>query len=140
LELDDPIVDAPAIGPKTAARLESIGIGTVRRLLAVDSEALSSKLKASWITPQTIEQWKVQARLVHEIAGLTAAGSGLLFLAGVTNVEEFLRQSIDELHQMVVEASQTSEGQRVLREKSPPSKDILNKWRNRANAHYNSNE
>jgi predicted flap endonuclease-1-like 5' DNA nuclease len=140
LELDDPIVDAPAIGPKTAARLESIGIGTVRQLLAVDSEALSSKLKASWITPQTIEQWKVQARLVHEIAGLTAAGSGLLFLAGVTNVEEFLRQSIDELHQMVVEASQTSEGQRVLREKSPPSKDILNKWRNRANAHCNSNE
>lgn len=140
LELDDPIVDAPAIGPKTAARLEAIGIRTVRQLLAADSELLSSKLKTSWIKPQTIDQWKVQARLVHEIAGLTAAGSGLLYLAGVTNVEEFLRQSVDELHQMVVEASQTSEGQRVLREKSPPTKDVLNKWRHRANAHFNANE
>ncbi|MFN7292584.1 MAG: DUF4332 domain-containing protein [Pirellula sp.] len=140
LELDDPIVDAPAIGPKTAARLESIGIRKVRQLLVADSQELSTKLKASWITPQTIEQWKVQATLVHEIAGLSAAGSGLLYLAGITNAEEFLRRSIDELHQMVIQASQTSEGQRVLREKSPPSKDILNKWRNRANANYNANE
>jgi predicted flap endonuclease-1-like 5' DNA nuclease len=140
LELDDPIVDAPAIGPKTAARLEAIGIRTVRQLLMADSQELSSKLKTSWIKSQTIDQWKVQARLVHEIAGLSAAGSGLLYLAGVTSVEEFLRQSVDELHQLVVKASQTSEGQRVLREKSPPSKDILNKWRNRANANYNANE
>jgi hypothetical protein len=140
LELDDPIVDAPAIGPKTAARLESIGIRKVRQLLVADSQELSTKLKASWITPQTIEQWKVQATLVHEIAGLSAAGSGLLYMAGITNAEEFLRRSIDELHQMVIQASQTSEGQRVLREKSPPSKDILNKWRNRANANYNANE
>lgn len=132
LTLDDPIVDAPAIGPKTAARLEAIGIKTVRHLLAADSQELSAKLKTSWIKPQTIEQWKTQARLAHEIAGLSAAGAGLLYLAGVTNAEEFLRQSVDELHEQVVQASQTSEGQRVLREKSPPSKEIINKWRHRA--------
>lgn len=140
LELDDPIVNAPAIGPKTAARLEAIGIRTVRQLLEADSDSLSSKLKSSWIKPHTIDRWKVQARLVHEIAGLTAAGSGLLYLSGVYNVEEFLRQSVDELHQMVVEAAQTSEGQRVLRENSPPSKDTLNKWRLRANSHMKANE
>ncbi|MCU0713559.1 MAG: DUF4332 domain-containing protein [Pirellula sp.] len=132
LELDDPIVDAPAIGPKTAARLEAIGVKTVRQLLAADPQEVSARLKTSWIKPQTIEQWKTQARLAHEIAGLTAAGSGLLYLAGVTNAEEFLRQSVDELHQLVVQASQTSEGQRVLRDKSPPTKDLLNKWRHRA--------
>lgn len=136
LELDDPIVDAPAIGPKTAVRLEAIGIRTVRQLMMADSQELASKLKTSWIKSHTIDQWKVQARLVHEIVGLSAAGSGLLYLAGVTNVEELLRQSVDELHQMVLRASETSEGQRVLRDKAPPSKDTLNKWRHRANTYY----
>jgi len=134
LELEDPIVNAPAIGPKTAVRLQTLGIQTVRQLLESDSEELASRLKVSWIVPQTIEQWKVQARLVHEIAGLTAAGSGLLYLAGITTAEDFLKQSVDELHRLVVLASETSEGQRVLRDKAPPSKDILNKWRHRIHA------
>ncbi len=80
----------------------------------------------------TIEQWKVQARLAHEIAGLTAAGSGLLYLAGVTTAEEFLKQSVEDLHQLVVQVSQTAEGQRVLRDKTPPTKEVIDKWRQRA--------
>jgi hypothetical protein len=140
LDLDDPIVDAPAIGPKTSARLQAIGIRTVRQFLAADSQALSAKLKTSWIKSRTIEQWQIQAKLVHEIAGLSAAGSGLLYLAGITNVEELLRQSVDELHQMILDASRSSEGQRVLRDKTLPSKEIVNKWHHRASERFSANQ
>jgi predicted flap endonuclease-1-like 5' DNA nuclease len=132
LELDSPIVEAPAIGPKTAARLQAVGVTTVRQLLASDSEQLAQLLKASWINPQKIDQWKGQSRLAIEIAGLSSAGSGLLFLSGVTTSEELLSRSVDELHQMVVQAARTAQGQRVLRDKPPPSRDLINQWRQRA--------
>ncbi|XZE18733.1 DUF4332 domain-containing protein [Pirellulaceae bacterium SH449] len=132
LELDSPIVDAPAIGPKTAARLQAVGVTTVGQLLTADSEQLARLLKANWINAQTIDQWKGQARLSREIAGLSSAGSGLLFLSGVTTSEELLVRTVDEVHQMMVRVAKTAQGQRVLRDKPPPSRELINKWRQRA--------
>lgn len=134
LTFDSPIVDAPAIGPKTAARLEAIGLTTVRDLLSHDADSISAELQTKWITPRIVDQWQDQARLACQIERLSAAGSGLLILAGIRTAEELVKLRPAEAHAMIHAAAQTSEGQRLLREQEPPPLKTIERWIDAARA------
>ena len=54
LTLDDDIVRAPSIGPRTAERLNPCGINCVRDLLNCDAASLAGRLKARHITTARI--------------------------------------------------------------------------------------
>ena len=128
LTLDCPIVDAPAIGPKTAARLEAIGLATVRDLLSHDANRISAELQTKWITPPIVDQWQDQARLACQIERLSAAGSGLLIMAGIRTADELIKLRPAEAYTMVHTAAQTSEGQRLLRDQEPPPLKTVERW------------
>jgi hypothetical protein len=128
LMLDSPIVDAPAIGPKTAKRLQAIGIHTVEELLAADPQSVANQLKTNWIQVKTVEQWQAQSVLACTIPGISAAGAGLLSLAGFESIEAMLSQTPSEIHVRLAQVAQSEEGVRILRGKDPPPLSTVQKW------------
>lgn len=123
-----PIVDAPAIGPKTAERLKAIQIHTIGDLLQSNPADVARKLATSWINERTVATWIVQARLACEIEKLTAVGSGLLALAGIETASAMLRIGESQVHKAILAAAETSEGKRMLRDKEPPAIDRVERW------------
>jgi hypothetical protein len=128
LTLESPVVDAPAIGPKTAARLTKVGVVTVGDLINRDCDGLATELASSWVTAKVIRQWQAQARLACEIAGLTSAGAGLLALVGFESAQQIKSHPPSHVHDLVCKAAETSEGQRVLRSLPPPPLTTVEKW------------
>ena len=78
----DPVVDAPSIGPKTAAKLNAFGIETVADLLAADAHDLADRFDTGWVVPETVRDWRAQAGLMCRVPNLhgprraDAGGSG----------------------------------------------------------------
>jgi hypothetical protein len=110
--LESPIVDAPAIGPKTAARFDEIGCHWVGRFLDRNANEIVDELTNKQITFSLVRQWQYQARLSR----LTAAGAGLLVNLGICSAEQLAKQHPDELHHQVLSIAKTSEGKRLLRD------------------------
>lgn len=123
-----PIVDAPAIGPKTAERLQAIKLVTIQDLLKSNPAEVAGALRTSWINEQTVATWIVQARLVCEIEGLTAVGSGLLALAGIQTAADIDRCGASKVHEAILSAAQSSQGKRILRDKAPPTLNRVERW------------
>lgn len=128
LRLDSPIVDAPAIGPKTAARFQSKGYMTIRDLLETDAKQIALDLDTSWISERLVAQWKIQSQLALAIDRLTAVGAGLIVLSGIQSVQEFATQDATKLRSRFYEAIRTSEGRRLVRDQDPPSLQIIEQW------------
>ena len=73
---------------------------------------LSEQLKTKWITPQEVQDWQDQARLVCEIAGLRGGQSQILVGAGMRTSRSLSRMTPGELHALLTLYCQTKEGQR----------------------------
>ncbi|MCE3018677.1 MAG: DUF4332 domain-containing protein [Pirellula sp.] len=123
-----PIVDALAIGPKTAERLKAINIHTINDLLQSNPADIARCLATSWINETTVATWIVQARLVCEIDKLTAVGSGLLALAGIESATAMIRRGEADVHRAILATAETSEVKRMLRDKEPPGLDRVQRW------------
>ena len=123
-----PIVDAPAIGPKTAARFEAIGITTIDDLLANDAEQISTELNTKWITPRLISQWQAQARLACQIERLSAAGAGLLVMAGIESANDLSQRDATKVHSLLQSVAASPEGKRLLRDQGPPPLKTIQRW------------
>ncbi len=128
LHLDSPIIDAPAIGPKTASRFATIGVHTIGDFLDCDHVVLASSLNAKWITPKVVSQWKAQSRLAIDIERLSAAGAGLLVLSGIESANDVAAYDAQELHRLILETCETSEAKRLLRDKPPPPLATVERW------------
>lgn len=128
LTLANPIVDAPAIGPKTAARFIEIGCESVGDFIAGDPEKLSAQLATKWITPRLVSQWQAESQLACDIERLTASGSGLLIMVGIGTAMELSKQNASALHSLICAASETTEGKRLLRDKAPPPLKSIQEW------------
>lgn len=133
-----PIVDAPAIGPKTAARFEAIGMHTIGDLLSRDAEQIAVELGAKWINARLVAQWQDQARLSCHIERLSAVGSGLLVMSGIRTTEQLARRSASDVMLAIHAAAQSTEGQRLLREQAPPSLKVIQRWIDSAQASKNA--
>ena len=92
LTAEQDVVDAPSIGPKTAARLNAVGIDTVDDLLKAHPIALAARLNDRHFTEETIAEWQDQARLVCAVPGLRGTGAQLLTGAGYRSLESHCRR------------------------------------------------
>lgn len=128
LSLDDEIVKAPSIGPRTADRLVPHGIHFVRDLLAADPVSLAARLNVRHITAARIEEWQIQARLVCTIPWLRGTHAQLLVGAGYTSPDDITSASIHDLNADILEFASTRDGQRVLRAGDPPDIEKIVKW------------
>lgn len=128
LKSDDPIVDAPSIGPKTAARLNEVGIDTVEDFLRAHPIALAARLDAPSITPEVLTSWQDQARLVCAVPGLRGTGAQLLVGSGYTTLDALAGSDEATLCADVLRYAVTASGQRILRDGTPPDVEKIKGW------------
>ncbi|KAB2914861.1 MAG: DUF4332 domain-containing protein [Hyphomicrobiaceae bacterium] len=128
LALDQDVVDAPTIGPKTAERLNPHGVKTVRDLLKADPVALSVLMNARTITPATITDWQDQAKLVCTVPGLRGTHAQLLVGAGYRSADTIAAAEAEKLCADVLAFATSPAGQRVLRNGDPPDIEKIKGW------------
>ncbi len=128
LQLNSPIVDAPAIGPKTAARFIDIGVNTVKEFLQISPAELADRLQTNWISAKIVAQWQAQARLALSVDRLSAAGAGLLVMIGIESVDALAEFDANTLHAKIVSICSTKEAKRLLRDKGPPPVSVVHRW------------
>jgi hypothetical protein len=128
LRPEDPIVDAPSIGPKTALRFEQIGIHLVSGLLDADAEATAKLLSVRHITADVIRDWRSQAELMICVDALSGRDAQLLVAAGIRDAAALSRCHAEELLEKVDAVVHSSEGRRILRESRPPVLADVAQW------------
>ncbi|MFG0263018.1 MAG: DUF4332 domain-containing protein [Novipirellula sp. JB048] len=124
----DNLVDAPSIGPKTAARFARLGITTIGQFLASDPHAIAAQLEARWVTAALIEDWQAQATLVTAIGSLCGYKSQLLVAIGCRTPAQLAAWDAGELSAAVTRYCQTKAGQRILRRSPAPDEADVARW------------
>lgn len=114
MTLDSPVVDAPSIGPKTAARLEKVDIFTIGDLLNADPEETASALNVRYIKADTLTDWQDQTRLMVEAPGLRVLDSQILVGAGIRNAHDLADASATTVLKAATSFLDTPKGARVL--------------------------
>jgi hypothetical protein len=132
LTREDPVVDAPSIGPKTAARLEAIDIYTIGDLLDCDIEETAFLLDVHYIDSETIRDWQDQTRLMMEIPGLRVYDVQIMVGAGIRTKKELAEAPARTLFLLATEFLGTSEGQRVRRGDDLFMEEEVEEWIERA--------
>jgi hypothetical protein len=127
LTLDDDIADGP-VGGKTAKRLRTLGLATVRDLLKADPEALAALIDARQVTAQTVGAWQDQALLMCGVPGLKAAHAQLLEGAGYRSTEAIAAAEPEKLCADLMAFAATPAGQRVLRNGEVPDIERIKAW------------
>lgn len=134
LRMDDDIEEAPSIGPKTAVRFYEIGIETIAEFLAGDPHAMASEIEARHITPQAVEEWQCQARLMTEVAELRCHDAQIIVGCGIRSKSQLTRSDGHQLLQDVLRFVRTSKGQRILRSGKVPDRREVDAWIQNARA------
>lgn len=128
LELDDDVVDAPSIGPKTAARLYAAGILTVRQLLKANVQTAAEAIDGRHITADVLTDWQDQARLVCTIPWLRGTHAQMLVGAGYRTARSISSAGAASVIAAIAEFATTRQGDRVLRSGPPPEDDKITTW------------
>lgn len=128
LQLSDGIEAAPSIGPKTAARLEAIGIISVADFMAADPEEMADDLRVRHMSAANLSAWQAQTRLMLEIPGLRVSQAQLFVGAGFATVEEIALSEPAEVSAAMLRFAATPDGQRVLGSGAPPDLEAITAW------------
>lgn len=128
LEQDDDVEQAPSIGNKTAERLKSIGVRTVKDLLAANPDSLASRMKAKHITPQLVRDWQTQAELASRIPELRGHDAQILVGSGISDPRDLESLEPEELLELVQPYIGSEEGERTLRGAAPPDLEEVTNW------------
>jgi hypothetical protein len=128
LDLDDPIEDAPSIGPKKARRLEAIGVRTVADLLRSEPAQVARQLNSQHITPDTVRRWQAESTLVCRVPNLRGHDAQILVAAGTDEVEMLAAADADTLLMEVDAIIDTDEGERILRGNRRPDSAEVSAW------------
>ncbi len=128
LRREDPLVDAPSIGPKTATRFADIGVHHVREFLDEAADSLAVRLDTRWITAKTVSDWQSQARLMCEVPGLLARDTQLLVGAGYRTAAQVRAAVAETMHRAILRFADTTDGKRATRNSSAPDLDTVKAW------------
>lgn len=128
LDRSSPIVDAPSIGARMAARLEAVGIHTVDDLVSADADVLASELDHRRIDADVIVAWQHQATLVCRIPMLRGHDAQLLVAAEVTTAEEVAAFEPSDLLELIDPVARSNEGKRILRGGKLPDLEEITEW------------
>lgn len=128
LKPSDDVEAAPSIGARTAQKLAEAGIFTVADLLAADPETGGAALAALGIRAGSLQQWQVQAQLVIDIPGLRGTHAQLLTGAGYHTARAVAEADPAALCAAVLRYAAGPEGQRLLRQDSPPPEERIKGW------------
>ncbi|MEQ9506242.1 MAG: DUF4332 domain-containing protein [Hyphomonas sp.] len=128
ISLDDPVVDAPSIGRKTAKQLARAGITTIGDLLDCDPEMTELELNVRHITSEAIRTWQDQTQLMMDVPGLRVHDAQLLVGAGITSREDLANASAHTIFELAMDFLSTPEGERVLRDDQVLHEDEVEEW------------
>jgi predicted flap endonuclease-1-like 5' DNA nuclease len=128
LTLSDDIERAPTIGPRTAKRLEPLGIKTVADFLAASAYLTAGAFNTKNVTAETIAIWQDQCRLMLDVPGLRGTHSELLAGAGYRTAESLASADEVKLCADVLAFAVTPAGQRLLRDGAPPDIERIKGW------------
>ncbi len=127
LTTDSPVEDAPSIGPKTARRLEKVGIHTVADLLAADPD-VSSKIEVRYITPQVIVDWQDQARLVCQVPEIRGHDAQILVACDWRTPEQIAAANPADLLANIEPFVESKPGERIIRSGKKPDLAEVTDW------------
>jgi hypothetical protein len=125
---DDPVVDAPSIGRKTAKQLARAGITTIGDLLDCDAEMVELELNVRHITSEGIRAWQAQTQLMMDVPGLRVHDAQLLVGAGITTRGDLANASARTIFELAMEFLSTPEGERVLRDDQVLHEGEVEEW------------
>lgn len=128
LTREQAVVDAPSIGPKTAGRLNVIGVRTVGDLLSLTPEDAAHRIKASHINAGVIKDWQAQALLACSVPDLTGTQAQVLVGAGIYSLDDLASADIDSLMDAIELFASSNEGERALRDAPPPARERVQTW------------
>ena len=128
LHMDSPVVDAPSIGPKTAARLKEFGILTVSDLIHRNAHEIAEKLDLRRVSAETVRNWQQQAELVCRIPKLRGHDAQVLVACEITSPEALAHYAPEVLFQIVAPFAESPAGRRILRSGSAPDLAEVSDW------------
>ncbi len=132
LEARAPVEKAPSIGPKTARRLEAVGVRTVGDLIAASAEVKHKEIGARHITAQVFSDWQAQARLACTVPGLKSREAQALTACGVRDADGLARADAVVLCDAIGPWGLSEEGQRAWGAAPAPNEDDVQTWIARA--------
>lgn len=128
LELIDPIEQAPSIGPRTAERLEVIGIRTVADFLQADPATTAARLKRRGVDADVVRIWQQQSILVCRVPWLRGHDAQILVACNVTDPEILAKLDAASLWKSVQPFVESAEGKRLLRSSKTPNLEEIAGW------------
>ncbi|MCA9130478.1 MAG: DUF4332 domain-containing protein [Planctomycetales bacterium] len=126
--LSSDLVQAPSIGPKTAARFARIGIHSIGQFLSADLESVRQQLDTRWITIELLSEWQDQARLVCALPILCGYKAQLLVAAGCRSAHHLEHCVPSVLYREIVGVCQGIDGRRILRSSPIPTLQDVENW------------
>ena len=127
-----PVVQAPSIGPKTAKRLEAVGVKTIADLLALNAEEGEQQIDARHISAKVIRDWQAQALLACTVPGMKSREAQGLVACGIHDAEDLATSDAAQLCEGVAQWGLSEEGQRAWGTAPAPTADDVATWIERA--------
>lgn len=128
LSIDDPVVDAPSIGKKTAKRLSKLGIETVGDLLECDIEEIAFELDVRHIDEQTLIDWQDQSMLMIDVPGLRVHDAQILVGSGIRSADDLSNASAEKVFRTAMGFLSTPDGARVVRDDHVLDQNEVDDW------------
>jgi hypothetical protein len=125
---ESPVVDAPAIGDKIAARLEAIGIKTIGDLLDAEPSAISAMMAQKWVTPDTVIDWQAMAQLAIDVGAVGEQDAQILIGTGVRDKSALASTDARALQDQVAAFIASDEGKKLLRGNTGPKPEKVEGW------------
>ncbi len=127
-----PVERAPSIGPKTAKRLEAVGVRTIADLLAASADDKQRQIGARHISAQTIRDWQSQALLACTVPGLKSREAQALVACGVRGAHDLAQADAEHLVEAIASWGLSEDGARAWGAAPAPSVDDVATWIDRA--------
>jgi nucleotidyltransferase/DNA polymerase involved in DNA repair len=127
-----PVEKAPSIGPKTAKRLEAVGVRTIADLLAASPDEKQKQIAMRHISAQVIRDWQAQALLACTVPGLKSREAQALVACGVRDGADLVEMDALELCDAVARWGLSDDGQRARGNAPAPTEDVGATWLARA--------